>query len=314
MKNKLSLAILLHLLAAVVMLHGAEKLHAMTADLTPEQIFQRAREAMDTMSYSAVRYEEGDRTKVKNHTVQYQFPDGVVCRRVEVFGDYGSVALTNRQGEFELFPEQKIAFKRNETEEDKYFDLLSNATFSARDVIFHDHPCYYLTAKTHPSTEQLEKLSQMSRELVPGGIARKQLAQQLQRVEVFYVGKENFFIYRHDVFSNAGKLVASYPWDEVDFEPNVEEKLFELPKDYSVEVTDGLVDFAKREGNVRLERIERAREQRKQSSVRQQPPFWQGFPWLKVTEYLAWAFAVGSIGMLLGMKFWPVIRKTRKRN
>ena len=269
MKNKLSLAILLHLLAAVVLLHGAEKLHAMTADLTPEQIFQRAREAMDTMSYSAVRYEEGDRTKVKNHTVQYQFPDGAVCRRVEVFGDYGSVALTNRQGEFELFPEQKIAFKRNETEEDKYFDLLSNATFSARDVIFHDHPCYYLTAKTHPSTEQLEKLSQMSRELVPGGIARKQLAQQLQRVEVFYVGKENFFIYRHDVFSNAGKLVASYPWDEVDFEPNVEEKLFELPKDYSVEVTDGLVDFAKREGNVRLERIERAREQRKQSSVRQ---------------------------------------------
>ena len=96
MKNKLSLAILLHLLAAVVLLHGAEKLHAMTADLTPEQIFQRSREAMDTMSYSAVRYEEGDRTKVKNHTVQYQFPDGAVCRRVEVFRDYGSVALTNR--------------------------------------------------------------------------------------------------------------------------------------------------------------------------------------------------------------------------
>lgn len=285
----------------------------MAEDLTAEQIFRRAREAMDTMSYSALRYEEGDRTKVKNHTVQYQFPDGAVCKRVEVFGDYGSIALTNRQGEFELFPEQKIAFKRNAAEEDKYFDLLSNASFSVKDVTFHDIPCYYVTAKTHLSNEQLEKLSQMSRELVPGGITRKQLAQNLQRIEVFYVGKENFFIHRHDVFSNAGKLIASYQWDDVDFAPAVEEKFFDFPKGYSVEVTDGLVDFARREGSFRLER---AREQRdKPSSTRRQPvPFLQKISWLKVAEYLAWTFAIGSFGTVLVMKFWSVIKKTKKRN
>ncbi len=235
-----------------------------SADLTPNEVMSEARRAMETLSYQITKKEliEHEGEKIEQITLrmlQKRFSDGVVCTRIETFGKYAAIELTNREGCYELFPDVKKGIKINRQPTDKKLDLLTDAEYSMKDGFFGDIPCYVITATIVPTESLIKEIRRQWMITAPKEmtLSDREIESRLNRKELFYVAKNNFFIYSHKIFDAGGKLIFINNRDNVEFNPDVEEAAFEMPGGYTIEISNGWDDYQKRSTELRKYRIEK---------------------------------------------------------
>ena len=213
-------------------------------------ILEKAIKVQQTTTFSAIIASGAGEMKVEQKIIQFQNSDGIVSRRIEtrnaVDGEL-SLHLENERGKYDVFPEQKKVIKLNFSREDEEPNYFEFALFEMKHGQISGHSCYIITSKIEDSPDVFAAFSDVVKSTAQVPMSNSHCKQIFLKVfpavSVYYIGKDDFFIYSSEHFTFDGKSKGRVVFSNVNFHPSINASIFEIPPDYSVEYVNNGKDY-----------------------------------------------------------------------
>ncbi len=239
---------------------------------TPEENAKRAKEILEKARNAMMSFKNYKTTSVKKVsekqkriTVHYfkNNPDGTHCFRTESIVERNGkksvsfLMINNETGMWNITKTKAIKMAyMSDMQKDimakvqgqgQILKGLQNGNISVKEVIFNEIPCFMITTKQ--SKEQLEFIFKMTKNSMPKDLLNNTKVNIEDLIPVAtrqYIGKDNYFTYGTEQFNAKGKKMGnSLIYENVEINVEMQDELFNIPKDREVIIAKTLEEYTK---------------------------------------------------------------------
>jgi outer membrane lipoprotein-sorting protein len=234
-----------------------------------EGILAKASEAVAKMTFKSrsIQKTVGVQKNITTNIYQKSNPDGTVWIKVESIkenekkeNEVISVFLQNDEGMF--FIAGKIAVKlaymntlqNNMMNNMGQVPLAVNGNSVKYSLVEKEHngiPCYVVDVKTTNTIETDKEILEATKKSLPDDIKKIldeqniNLSAMMPSVVVYYIGKNDNFVYSMRNYNSKGKLISQINYENVELNVKLDDNLFEIPKGLEVKVANSINEYSK---------------------------------------------------------------------
>lgn len=229
--------------------------NALGENLTPEQaktILDKALKLQETRSYTSVTPGGEGIFRKTQKVFQKLNSDGSTYRRIETIGvRINILSIKNSEGLFYIFGNSNIALKT--AYEYKYKKYDKGIKYEIKTGYYKKIPCYIITQKI-PCNEDSFALfmKNEAKEHIErnGDKLRAWYFKHCIPVKVYYIGKNDNFIYKKLKYDKSGKLHSEFSIDNVNLNPVINDNIFQIPPDCKITICKTQEEYRKVEMDI----------------------------------------------------------------
>lgn len=225
------------------------------ADDEAKKIWDRASENIKNVTFTATTSTGAGKFKITQKMFQLKNPDGSVFRRLETSNPSGSTTLTitNLTGKYEINPGKKKILKIDYKPEKELPELSEYASYELKSGSYDNVDCYVVTRRIAENPQVLDKLEKWVAPIMKTTNKeelRKAVLRSFPAVNIYYIGKDNDFLYCREYYSFSGRFIGKVAYKNVKIGGKIDKSLFELPVGYSTEYAYTGAEFLKNSGEL----------------------------------------------------------------
>ena len=231
--------------------------HAWGENLTPEQaksILDKALSLQETRSYTSVTPIGEGNTKITRKIFQKLNSDGSTYRRIESTSPVTTIlSIKNAEGLFYIYGNSNIAVKI--AYKYKYEDYDKGIKYEIKTGYYKKLPCYIITQKIPCNEDSFAFfMKNKAKRLVEHNEdkLRSRYFKNCIVLNVYYIGKNNNFVYKKLSYDKNGKLHSKTSCDNVNVNPVIDDNIFKIPPNCKIKIAKTLKEYIKIEGDIVL--------------------------------------------------------------
>ncbi len=204
-------------------------------DMTPEnakKILDKALKLQKTRSFTATTSRGEGKSRITQKIFQKLNPDGTTYKRIETKNTINTyIYIKNDSGRFEVYENSKIAVKSDYNT--KFMNYDDFAKYTIKSGSFNSIPCYIISRTVKPS----KALAERHIKLFPNRRHKiKRFLKNYPALLIYYIGKDNLFIYSRSAYYPNGRQVSKSYYKNVILNPKLADNVFQIPMDYQIKV------------------------------------------------------------------------------
>lgn len=216
-----------------------------------KSILEDALHLQETRTFTAVQEDD----KLDIQISQRQNSDGSTYYRKESITQNGilkkpSIVLVNAKGSFYISSiSGQYAIKRDYHDVNAfewYYIYDQYASYAMKEITYNDMPCYVIQKKVPFDDFYYSLYMQFAKnnfQTLPKWIGKKSFKAGFPNVMLFYIGKDNKFIYTIKVYNPSGKLLIELNYKNVVINPIIKDSVFTLPSNVTVRPVSSREDY-----------------------------------------------------------------------
>lgn len=218
-----------------------------------KRILDKALKLQETRSYTSVTYSGEGKRKTTTKVFQKLNNDGSTYRRIEGIAapKLTHITIINTEGLFYLYSGSNIAVKIGYKYKYKKYD--KGIKYEIQTGYFQKNPCYIITQKIPCNKDSFAFYMKTKAKMFLGrniDELRSRYFKNCIVLKIYYIGKNNNFIYNSLKYNKNGKLSSTLPYENVNLNPVLNDNIFNIPKNHRIKIARTQKEAVKLESDI----------------------------------------------------------------
>ena len=215
-----------------------------------KEILDKALKLKETRSYTGIIYSGKGKRRRTLKVFQKLNPDGSTCRRLESTFEpkWQLITIVNAEGSFEIFSGSNIVIKKGYKYKPKKYD--KGIKYEIKTGYYQKIPCYIITQKIPCNEDSFAFYMKTKNKMFPERNEDELRSRYFKRcivLKVYYIGKNDNFIYNKFYYNNKGKLDLNLPYENVNLNPVINDNVFNIPPNHIIKIAKTMKEATKLE-------------------------------------------------------------------